>query len=71
MELGFQYGSVSSLGVGVFPLHHFMGSSRTVSIIEQINQDMLLGKTLLMNIEDLVTNLGLHDHICWMDVNFI
>lgn len=48
-----------------------MGTARTACIIEQVNRGTLVGNISNTNIEDVVTDSGLHGPVWDTDVGFI
>ena len=62
-------GPISTLGVGCISLFHFMGTSRTTKLIDQVGGKSPLGDIIMCNIEDIVVDSGLFGKI-W-DMPFI
>ena len=61
----------SSLGAGVLSPYHFIGTSRTSCIVEQINRGLPLGDIILLTIEDLVIDSGLYGTVWNIPATFI
>ena len=71
MEKYMRDGPVSTLGTGVLSLYHFMGTSRSAYMVEQLQYNMPLGKILRINIEDVVVESGLYGPIWDMDMEYV
>ena len=62
---------INSLGCGVLSLYHFMGTSRTSCLVEQLAHNTPLGIIFRVNIEDLVIDSGRYGKLWDMDVDNI
>ena len=71
IEHAMRDGPVGTLGTGVLSLYHFMGTSRTACVVEQLEHNTPLGKIFRVNIEDLVVESGLYGHIWDMDMEYL
>ena len=71
MEKNMRDGPVSTLGTGVLSLYHFMGTSRSACVVEQLLHNTPLGNIIRVNIEDVVVESGLYGHIWDMDIKYI
>ena len=49
-----------SLGVGIISLYHFLGTSRTTCLLDQLFHKTPLGDILTLNIEDVILEAGLY-----------
>ena len=67
----FRDGPASILGVGLLSLYHLMDTSRISCIVEQTNRSAPLEDIILLNIDDLVLDSGLHGPVWDIDVKFI
>ena len=69
MATAMRDGPVSSLGNGVLSLFHFMGTSRTACVVEQLAHNTPLGKFFRVNIKDLIIDAGLYGKLWDMDIS--
>ena len=64
-------GPIYSLGSGCLSFFHYMGTSRTSIVMEQITHKTPLCNIILINIEDLVIDAGLYGSVWTMPFNMI
>ena len=64
-------GPIGSIGSGCVSLFHFMGTSRTAIVVEQVTHKTPLGKIILINIEDIIVDTGLHGPVWDMPFDMI
>ena len=64
-------GPIDSIGSGCLSLFHFMGTSRTAILVEQVTHKTPLGKIILINIEDIIVDTGLHGPVWDMPFDMI
>ena len=64
-------GLVDSFGCGVISLYHYMGTSKTACLIEQLNHNTPLGKIININIEVLIMDAGVYGSLWDMDVSIL
>ena len=71
IESSIRHTPSSSLGIEIISLYHYMGTSRTTCLLDQVFHKIPLGAILILNIEDLVIESGLYGKLWEMPFDAI